>query len=433
MRRIDIQNVIGWEDNALEVSAKQAKHIINALKNGVVPREGLELLRIGRDIEIEEIYRCMDYTAEGNSVIKFITGDYGTGKSFFLNSIKQLAAAENFLVAKLQVDNGFRFNNLEILYYTLMHNLYSMASDTEITSFEALFEKWLQKLQGLDAKDKAAEELLNVINELNVYNKSFARAFLSYIKARISGDIELSNSAASWLTGEKNIPAAIKIKFETVGSINKTNSMDFLKAFVKLISLLGYKGLVILIDELELIMSERSDIRKAAYENIRYIIDACGTGEITNCMFAFAATNDFFEDPEKGIKTYEALEQRLGNAIDKYNKGLTDIRQPIMRLHRFTKEQLQILTDKIVEIYNKAYDLKPSITNESITSWTLLCCRKLGAKLAELTPREYIIKLVEILDIMEQHPQNALFTAELSTVQRGDKEFFINSSLKINK
>lgn len=433
MRRIYIQNVIGWEGSALEVSAKQAKHIINALKNGVVPREGLELLRIGRDIEIEEIYRCMNYASEGNSVIKFITGDYGAGKSFFLNSIKQLATAENFLATKLQIDNGFRFNNLEVFYYYLMHNLYSMDSDTQITDFEALFDKWLQRLQGIEAKDKAAEELLKVINELNVYNKSFARAFLSYIKARISGDIELSNSAASWLMGEKNIPAALKIKFDTVGKIDKTNSMDFLKAFVKLIKLLGYKGLVILIDELELIMSERSDIRRAAYENLRYIIDACGTGEMSNCMFTFAATNDFFENPEKGIKTYEALEQRLGNAIDKYNKGLTDIRQPIMRLHKFSKEQLHMLTDKIVELYNIAYDLKPSITNESITSWTLLCCKKFGARLSELTPREYIIKLVEILDIMEQHPENAIFTAELATVKRGDKEFFINSSLKINK
>jgi hypothetical protein len=417
----------------LELSAKQAKHIINTLKNGVVPREGLELLRIGRDIEIQEILRCMEYISEGSSTVKFITGEYGAGKSFFLSSIKNLAVSDNFITVKLQVDAGFRFNSLDILYYNIMHNIYTKDSDTEVTSFEALFDKWLHKLQGMEKKDKASEEILEVINALNVYNKSFARAFLSYIKARISGDVELSNAAASWLTGEKNIPAALKARFETIGSIDKTNSIDFLKAFIKLINLMGYKGLVIIIDELELIMSERSDIRKASYENLRYIIDACGSSDIPCCMFAFGATNDFFENPEKGIKTYEALEQRLGDAIDKYNKGLTDIRQPIMRLHKFSKEQLQALTDKIVDIYNKAYDLKPSITNESITSWTLLCCKKFGSRLSELTPREYIIKLVEILDIMEQHPENAIFTAELSTVQKGNKEFFINNSLKINK
>ncbi|MDF2520251.1 MAG: hypothetical protein K0R84_879 [Clostridia bacterium] len=417
----------------MQLSTKEAKHIISTLKNGVVPREGLELLRIGRDIEIDEIQRSMDYISQGSSMVKFIAGEYGAGKSFFLNSIKHLATADNFIIAKLQIDTSFRFNSLEVMYYNIMHNLYTIDSSTEVTSFEALFDKWQHKLQSMEAKDRAAEEILQVINQLNVYNKSFARAFLYYIKARISGDTELSNAAASWLTGEKNIPAVLKARFETVGSIDKTNSMDFLKAFIKLITLLGYKGLIILVDELELIMSERSDIRRTSYENLRYIIDACGTSELSYCMFAFAATNEFFENPEKGIKTYEALEQRLGNAIDKYNKGLTDIRQPIMRLHKFNREQLHNLTDKIVEIYNTAFDLKPSITNESITSWTLLCCKKFGARLSELTPREYIIKLVEILDIMEQHPGNAIFTAELSTVQKGDKEFFINNSLKNNR
>ncbi|OGO77027.1 MAG: hypothetical protein A2Y23_03385 [Clostridiales bacterium GWB2_37_7] len=417
----------------MEVTTKQAKHIINTLKNGVVPRDGLELLRIGREAEVNEMLRCMDYISEGNSMVKFVAGEYGSGKSFLMSSIKHMATADNFIVAKLQIDNGFRFNSLDVLYYSLMHNLYSMDSGSEITSFEFIFHKWLHTLQEMENKEDAAAEILKVINSLNIYNKSFARAFLSYIRAQISGDRELASAAASWLTGEKNIPSALKIKFETIGSIDKTNSMDFLKAFIKLISILGYKGLVILVDEMELVMSERSDIRRVSYENLRYIIDICGTSEIPHCMFVFAGTSELFENPEKGIKTYEALAQRLGNAIDKQNQSLTDIRQPIIRLHKFTREQLQSLTNRVVELYNAAYNLKPSITNDSITSWTLLCCKKFGSRLEQLTPREYIIKLVEILDIMEQHPENTIFSAELASVQKGDQEFFINNSLKANK
>jgi hypothetical protein len=418
---------------ALDVTAKQARHIINSLKNGVVPKEGHELFRIGRETEINELLRCMDYISESNSMVKFIAGDYGTGKSFLMSSIKQMATKDNFIVAKLQIDSGFRFNSLDVLYYNLMHNLYSRDSDSEITSFEAIFHKWLLKLQSMENKEEASSEILEVINRLNIHNKSFARAFLSYIKAQISGNRELASAAASWLTGEKNIPAALKIQFETIGSIDKTNSMDFLKAFIKLINMLGYKGLVIIVDELELVMREKSDIRRVSYENLRYIIDTCGTNEITHCLFVFSGTNDFFNSTEKGIMTYEALSQRLGNAIDKQNRSLTDIRQPILRLHRFTKEQLQILTNKIVEIYQIAFGLKPTITNDSITNWTLLCCKEGGSKLEELTPREYIIKLIEILDIMEQHPENKVFSAELTAVQKGDKKFFINSSLSNNK
>ncbi|MDF2593033.1 MAG: hypothetical protein K0S75_2499, partial [Clostridia bacterium] len=66
----------------MDVTTKQARHIINSLKNGVVPKEGHELFRIGREAEINELLRCMDYISESNSMVKFIAGDYGTGKSF---------------------------------------------------------------------------------------------------------------------------------------------------------------------------------------------------------------------------------------------------------------------------------------------------------------------------------------------------------------
>ncbi len=414
----------------MDATIKQAQHIIHTLKNGVVPKEGIELFRVGRDAELNEIKRSLDYISEGNSMVKFVAGEYGAGKSFFLNAVKQLAADHHFLVAKLQIDNGFRFNSLDVLYYNIMHNLYSSSSGSEVTGFEELFRHWLNKLQAMENKEAASAEILRLINSLNVHNQSYARAFLSYIKAYIAGDRELSGAAASWLTGEKNVPAALKARFETIGSIDKTNSMDFLKTFLKLINQLEYKGLVILVDELELVMNERSDIRKNSYENLRTIIDACGAAELPNCMFVFAGTHELFENTERGIRTYEALSQRLGNAIDKYNQSLTDIRQPIIRLHRFTRDQLQTLTDILVDLYHKAYDLTPSISTESITSWVLLCCKKFGSKISELTPREYIVKLVEILDIMEQHPENTLFRAELATVQKGRQEFFINNSLK---
>lgn len=417
----------------MDANIKQAQHIINTLKNGVVPKEGIELFRIGRDAELKEISRCLDYITEGNSMVKFVAGEYGAGKSFFLHSIKQLAAADRFLVAKLQIDNGFRFNSLDVLYYNIMHNLYSKSSGSQVTGFEELFRHWLDRLQGMEHKEEASSEILKLIHALNTHNQSFSRAFLAYIKAYIADDRELCSAAASWLTGEKNIPAALKARFETVGSIDKTNSMDFLKTFLKLITLLDYKGLVILVDELELVMNERSDIRKNSYENLRTIIDACGAAELPSCMFVFAGTHELFEDPDRGIRTYEALSQRLGSAIDKYNHSLTDIRQPIIRLHRFTREQLRDLTCILVDLYHKAYDLTPSISTESITSWVLLCCKKFGSRLAELTPREYIVKLVEILDIMEQHPENTLFRAELATVQKGNQEFFINNSLRGRK
>jgi len=410
----------------MELTVQRARNIINALKNGVVPDCDLELLCVGRDREIKEFQRCFQVVSEGSGIVKFLNGEYGSGKSFFMNVIKQAAVKNDFIVSKVQVDRGFRFNNLEHLYYHVMHNLALNIAEDSATSFESIFDLWISKLQESSNKDSAAAEINHVISSLNRYNMSFARAFLAYIRARIEKDKVLSDTIASWLMGEKNIPASIKAKFDVVGSVDRLNSIDFLKAFVKLIKLLGYSGLIILIDELELIVNERIDIRRVSYENLRNIIDICCSGELGSCMFVFAATNDFFENPEKGIKTYEALSQRLGDAIDKSNSALYDVRQPVIRLHKLNTEEFQELTDRVIDIYKMLYNFEPVNSNESIRSWTFISLRKFGGKIAELSIREYLTKLIEVLDIMEQHPENRLFTSELKAVKKGGTEVYIN-------
>lgn len=415
----------------MDLDVQRARHIINALKNGVIPDCDLELLCVGRDREIQEFSRCFEVTSGGSGTVKFLNGEYGSGKSFLMNVIKQTAVKSNFIVSRIQVDRGFRFNNLEHLYYHVMHNLAMNVTGRSVTSFESIFDIWISKLQETADRSRAAAEINQVIESLNRYNMSFARAFLSYIKARVNKDRILSDTVASWLMGEKNIPASLKAKFDIIGSIDRLNSIYFLKAFIKLVTLLGYNGLVILVDELELIMSERADIRKVSYENLRNIIDICCSGELGSCMFVFAATNDFFENPEKGIKTYEALSQRLGDAIDKSNSSLYDVRQPIIRLQKLNVEEFQELTDRVIEIYKSLYDFEPGTSNESIRSWTFISCKKFGAKISELSIREYLTKLIEVLDIMEQHPENKLFTSELRAVRKGDTEVYINSKLKV--
>lgn len=415
----------------MELTVQKARHIINALKSGVVPDCDLELLCVGRDRELREFKRCFDITADNGGTVKFLNGEYGSGKSFLMNVLKQKAVKDDFIVSGIQVNRGFRFNNLEHLYYHVMHNLTLNVTGESVTSFESIFDIWISKLQSNPERSNAALEINSVISSLNTYNMSFARAFLSYIKARINKDRELSDIIASWLMGEKNIPAGLKAKFDVVGSIDRLNSIDFLKAFIKLITLLGYKGLIILIDEIEIILNERVDIRRASYENLRNLIDICCSGQLGNCMFVFAATNDFFENPEKGIKTYEALSQRLGDAIDRSFSSLHDVRQPIIRLQKLNVEELQELTDRVIEIYKMLYGFEPKTSNESIRSWTLISCKKIGSRISELGIREYLTKLIEVLDIMEQHPENRVFTSELKAVKKGGTEVYINR--KINK
>ena len=53
--------------------------MINALKNGNVPKDGARELCIGRDKEIEEFEYILERVKEGKSVVKFIDGEFGAG------------------------------------------------------------------------------------------------------------------------------------------------------------------------------------------------------------------------------------------------------------------------------------------------------------------------------------------------------------------
>ena len=410
----------------MHIDTATARNIISTLKSGVIPETGSELICTGRDRAAKEFESCLDSIEKGGGIVKFITGEYGSGKSFMLNKIRQLAVNQDFTVCSLQIGNGLNLSSFDALYYSIMHNI-TIKDSTEGTDFETIFGSWIGRLKLNYDKDRVYKEINNVVTSLDNFNSSFSRAFLTYIKARISQDTQLSNAAASWIKGEKNIPAQLKAKFNIKGDIDKLTAIDSFKAFIHLIKLLGYKGMVILVDELELLMSQRSDIRKICYENLRYIIDNTCGGEFKNCLFVFAATDDFFEDSEKGIKTYHALYQRLGEAPPSDNPVVMDMRLPVMRMTKLSHDDLLMLAERIIALHKAAYNWKPYINAESARNWALLTLSrdKTGSQL--VNTREYNKKLIEFLDILEQNPGYNFLNSDSKPVNRIKPEVFINA------
>jgi hypothetical protein len=411
---------------------RQCKRIINAVKSGVVPDAELRSICVGRDKEIKEFERCIELTKEGHSVVKFITGTYGTGKSFLLKVIKQIALKENVVVASVKIEKNFKFNKGEEIYYQIMHNLSIRNSETNGTSFEEIFNIWITQLQ--NDKTNAVQNINKVIGAINDYNSSFAVAFTNYIKAKIGKDTELSNSISAWIKGEKNIPASIKSKFGIKSDVDKSSYMSFLKAFIKLLTLLGYGGLVILVDEMELIVSERSNIREVSYENLRNIIDISADGEIDNCMFIFAGTNELFENEEKGLKTYAALHKRITSSYDIDNDGLLrDLRQTVIKIKGLVPNDLCLLTGNMIEIHKRVFNWNPLISEETIKQYAEIACAKFGNTITEANTREFLKKVVDALDIMEQNPGINLFEKEIAIsgriVTRLEKKIEVEDSI----
>ena len=72
--------------------------IVQALRAGVVPKLGLRHIQVGRVREIEELVKDMDRIAEGGAAIRFVIGEYGSGKTFFMNLIRLVALEKGLVV-----------------------------------------------------------------------------------------------------------------------------------------------------------------------------------------------------------------------------------------------------------------------------------------------------------------------------------------------
>ena len=84
---------------APKVPKRIAATLLNSLKGGVVPRIGLPYITVGRKDEITALLRDLELVSDGGASFRFIVGAYGSGKSFLLQTIRNHAMGNGFVVA----------------------------------------------------------------------------------------------------------------------------------------------------------------------------------------------------------------------------------------------------------------------------------------------------------------------------------------------
>ena len=73
--------------------------IITSLRAGVVPRRGFAHIQVGRADEIAALGRDLDRVSGGGSMVKFVIGEYGAGKTFFLSLAASMATEKRLVAA----------------------------------------------------------------------------------------------------------------------------------------------------------------------------------------------------------------------------------------------------------------------------------------------------------------------------------------------
>ncbi len=83
--------------------------IIQALAAGVVPRIGLQHVQVGRARELSALVRDVERVADGGSALRFVIGEYGAGKSFFMSLVRLVALEKRLLTVHADLGPDRRF------------------------------------------------------------------------------------------------------------------------------------------------------------------------------------------------------------------------------------------------------------------------------------------------------------------------------------
>jgi hypothetical protein len=399
--------------------SKECRSIIKALKSGMVPGDGIDKIVVGREEALKQLRLDLEDVAEGTSGFKFYAGDYGSGKTFMCSLARNEAWKQDFVVSCVNIDaRELPMNRMETIYSRIINGIRTR-DHKNVPAFDFILQEWLFKLETKVQKEKnlnpmdsadrekisnfIAQEINQQLENLRHFDSSFANALRGYYEAVRTQDKEIETSALGWIKGEANIPLKHKSHFNVKGSINKDNAINFFKSVTQLMVNIGYKGMVIIFDELELIRTVRHDLRSAAYENIRYLCDLTAREEIPNCYFIFAGTEDVFQDETKGIPSYQALYARIRNGNNFMKGAIRDARAPLVYLDNFDQERLLEVSRKVIKVHETAYewDTNGLISNQVIESLIDRVANKFG-KISSV-PRGYLKSFVDLLDIAEQN------------------------------
>ena len=87
----------------MTVSPKRRDEMLDALRKGTVPQDGLDLLAVGLARFEQTVDEDLRRVQEGGSAFKAIRGDYGCGKTFFSRWLQQRARKLQMATAEVQI------------------------------------------------------------------------------------------------------------------------------------------------------------------------------------------------------------------------------------------------------------------------------------------------------------------------------------------
>ena len=388
---------------APRVPKRVAAVILNSLKGGVVPRIGLPYITVGREVEIRALLTDLSLISDGGASFRFLVGRYGAGKSFLLQTIRTHAMGEGFVVADADLSPERRLQGGQgqglATYRELIRNI-STKTRPEGGALNLILDRWVASCA--DADESAINAQLAPLEEM-VHGFDFARMLRRYRAAVSEGDEETMNRVTKWIRGEYRTKSEARAELGSSTIISDDDWYDYVKLIARFLVCSGYKGMLVLIDELvNLYKIPNAITRQYNYEKILTMYNDTLQGKAQYLGMIMGGTPTSIEDRRRGVFSYEALRSRLAQGRFA-REDLKDMLAPIIRLQPLTYEELLVLIEKLMQIHAGYFGWTPTLTENDLVDFLKIEFGRVGAD-THLTPREVIRDFIELLDILCQNP-----------------------------
>ncbi|MHB8985974.1 MAG: BREX system ATP-binding domain-containing protein [Eubacteriales bacterium] len=257
--------------------------------SGVSSRNLSGVFYYGREAALERVSRELSRVKEDAAPTALvIKGNFGNGKTHFLNIVSKKAWEMNFAVSFVPLSKETPFNKLDRIYRRAVAELYLPGYSQP---------GFLPLLAGLKTGDDETEQILNHSErhfhpKIAAVVKNYLKGGNSYNQHLLSCDLAGDFVPVSQLKSvhRLNFGSALSLPRFTV----KENVFDYFRFLSYLVRARGYAGWTILFDEFEQLMYLGAVARAEAYLNAaRFISPAYG---LTSTYTVFSASSNLWSE-----------------------------------------------------------------------------------------------------------------------------------------
>jgi len=409
-----------------ELSRSTARSIIESLADGVVPRVGAHLFTAGREKWLHSLDEDLEDLSDDacyDGRLRIINGRNGDGKTHLMHLLRQRAWSAGFAVSYVVISDQVPLHRWDLVYGEIGKSI-ATRCHPESPGLRSILNP---RSPDPDIAQDFVSKVVD-IRSMSGLHPNFAEAIYRYCTEQtVNVDSQQDMLLlGSWLEGYASRLSGMGV----TGKIDRANGAAMLRSVALALRRFGFRGLVILVDEVESVLSQTKPRRRESYQTLRLLVDRENMPAHT--LIAASTTPPMYTDLERGMSTYPALWSRLKPELDtdfvNYNATLIDLtRTPL------SKSDYLEIAQCIRAIHGQArgQDHLNRVQQSFLTAAANVAAS--GHLTLTYSPTRVFVKLItETLELAHQHPDYCPSTNDMDE-QFGNIDQRIKNRSQVSK